>query len=602
LTARYKTGVKSIRMVAVSSNNNQKCELDYNGSSSNIVTHKSTKGFQFAIGDQLKLIGHSLAGIDTIVDAPTTDYTYVFQYNSSVACQGVASVVYGGQTYNTIGIGTQCWMKENLNIGVQINNGLDQTNNFIIEKFCYDDNAILCDLLGGLYQWDEMMDYGFFSVNQGICPYGWHIPTDDEWTILVDYLGGADIAGGKMKDSTITHWTLPNIGATNSSGFTAEPGGFLDKSTQFFTMVGEWGIFNSATENTSDKAWTRFLRHDSISVRRVDNFKGDGYSVRCMKDTCAPMPTQASAGFDAMDIMTDSIALMANTPVFGQGLWSLHSGMGGYFVDTTDPGTFFYGLQDSVYILVWTISNSCGSTSDTLILGFGNAFYCGLPFTDARDSNDYNTVLIGSQCWMAENLAYLPSVTQANVSSFYDPHFYVYDYDGTDVSAAKASPFYSLYGVLYNWIAAMDGDTSSNSVPSGAQGICPDGWHMPSDAEWIILEGTADSKYPPTDPEWQGTGWRGLDVGKNLKSTTNQWVADPNNEGIDKFGFTALPSGSLSAFYFGFVSEGARGFYHTSTEKGFVRAYVKSLIYSGIQSKRDAFDKTEGASVRCVKD
>ncbi len=603
LTARYTTGVKSIRMVAVSSNNNQKCELNYIGSNSNIVTYKSTKGFQFTIGDQLKLIGNSLAGSDTIVDAPTTNYNYVFQYNSSAACQGDTAVVYGGQTYTTVGIGTQCWMKENLNIGVQINNGVDQTNNSIIEKYCYNDNATLCDFLGGLYQWDEMMNYGSSSVKQGICPWGWHVPTDDEWTTLVDYLGGASIAGGKLKDSTFTHWTYPNTGATNSSGFTALPGGYHDIGMHSFYTVGENGVFLSSTEIASDTAWSRFMLYTSAQITRFDVFKSNSYSVRCMKDTCSPMPTQASAGFNTMDIMDDSIALMANTPVFGQGQWSIMSGSGGYFVDTTDPGTVFYGLQDSAYVLIWTISNNCGSTTDTVIIGFGSAFYCGLPFTDARDTNTYNTVLIGSQCWMAENLAYLPSVTQPTISSIFDPHFYVYYYNGTDVSAAKASPFYSLYGVLYNWIASMDGDTSSNSVPSGVQGICPDGWHLPSDAEWIILEGTADSKYPPADPIWQGTGLRGLDAGKNLKSATSEWNLDPANAGIDKFGFTALPAGRLSPFNPGFVSEGSGGFFRTSREKGFVSVYIHNFYYSSIQSRRDdTFDKTEGASVRCVKD
>jgi len=126
---------------------------------------------------------------------------------------------------------------------------------------------------------------------------------------------------------------------------------------------------------------------------------------------------------------------------------------------------------------------------------------------------------------------------------------------------------------------------------------------MPSDAEWIILEGNTDNKYPPSDPIWQGTGWRGLDVGKNLKSTASQWDPDPNNEGIDKFGFTALPAGRLSPFYPGFVSEGSGAFFRTSLEEGFYSVYVHALVYNGIQSKRDdTFDKTEGGSVRCVKD
>ncbi len=602
LTARYKTGVKSIRMVAVSSNKKQKCELAYNGSNSNIVTYKTTKGFQFTIGDQLKLIGHSLSGSDTIVDAPSADFTYVFQYYTSVACQGVSSFVYGGQTYNTIGIGSQCWMRENLNIGVRINNGVDQTNNSIIEKFCYDENDTICNYLGGLYQWDEMMNYGISSTNnQGICPYGWHIPTDDEWTILVDYLGGSAIAGGKLKDTTYTHWTWPNTGATNSSGFTALPGGYHDKGSYTYNTVGENGVFMSATEDAYNTSWTRLLQYTLTQITRLDNLKGNAFSVRCMKDTCAPLPTIAYGGPDLMNILDDSTILMANTPVFGLGQWSMFSGAGGSFVDTTDPGTVFYGLQDSVYILVWTISNSCGSTSDTVVLGFGNAFYCGAPFTDFRDSTNYNTTQIGNQCWMAENLAYLPDITSGNISSDVTPCYYVYGYNGTIISDAKATANYSLYGAIYNWAAAMKGSASSDSVPSGVQGICPDGWHLPSDSEWMILEGNADSLFNVGDPVWQTTGSRGSNVGRNLKSP-NHWCYQPPNVGVDKYGFGALPGGQLSPFYPGWISLGNSGYYRTSTVRNGFYPYTRSMSCYTIQINRSSYSREAGASVRCVRD
>lgn len=135
------------------------------------------------------------------------------------------------KTYNTVLIGTQCWMKENLNIGTRINGINDQTNNGTLEKYCYKDSVKYCDIYGGLYQWAEMMQYkpsdnGTIGTTQGICPSGWHIPTDIEWTTLTTFLGGEIVAGGKMKETGITHWAGTNIGAINSSGFTALPGGF----------------------------------------------------------------------------------------------------------------------------------------------------------------------------------------------------------------------------------------------------------------------------------------------------------------------------------------------------------------------------------------
>src|SRR5690554_6870297 len=113
-------------------------------------------------------------------------------------------------------------------------------------------------------------------------------------------------------------------------------------------------------------------------------------------------------------------------------------------------------------------------------------------FTDTRDGNVYNWVKIGNQIWMAENLAYLPEVVHSNAefqtqSSNGQPGYGVYGYDGNDVATAKSQSNYTTYGVLYNWYAAMNGAESSMANPSGVQGVCPDGWHLPSDDEWHEL-------------------------------------------------------------------------------------------------------------------
>ncbi len=102
---------------------------------------------------------------------------------------------------------------------------------------------------------------------------------------------------------------------------------------------------------------------------------------------------------------------------------------------------------------------------------------------DSRDSQIYQYITIGAQVWMTENLAYLPSVFAPATGSNSTAYYYVYGYNGTDVAAAKATSNYTTYGVLYNWPAAMNGSASSTSNPSGVQGICPSGWHLPSDAE-----------------------------------------------------------------------------------------------------------------------
>ena len=108
-----------------------------------------------------------------------------------------------GNTYNTIIIGTQCWMAENQNIGVRIDGGI-YPGDFEIQKYCYDNLESNCDIYGGLYTWQEAMDWVEEEGAQGICPDRWHIPTDGELLVLADALGGKPIAGGKMKTTGTT--------------------------------------------------------------------------------------------------------------------------------------------------------------------------------------------------------------------------------------------------------------------------------------------------------------------------------------------------------------------------------------------------------------
>jgi uncharacterized protein (TIGR02145 family) len=131
-----------------------------------------------------------------------------------------------GQSYPTVVIGTQCWMAKNLNIGILRDGMYDPGNDGIIDKYCYNADENMCNIYGGLYPWDEAMQYGV----QDICPTGWHLPSATEYTTLTTFLGGNAVAGGKMKETGTYedgtgHWFAPNNGATNSSGFTALPHG-----------------------------------------------------------------------------------------------------------------------------------------------------------------------------------------------------------------------------------------------------------------------------------------------------------------------------------------------------------------------------------------
>jgi len=141
---------------------------------------------------------------------------------------GKQTVDYGGKRYNTVQIGYQCWMKENLDLGTFITSNIPQTDNHEVEKYCYENDQSFCNTYGGLYTWDEMMEYTNEPGISDICPESWHVPTSQEWDDMMDLIGGPEMAGQKSKSCT-DDWTFNNHHInTNESGFTALPGGKRD--------------------------------------------------------------------------------------------------------------------------------------------------------------------------------------------------------------------------------------------------------------------------------------------------------------------------------------------------------------------------------------
>ena len=204
-------------------------------------------------------------------------------------------------------------------------------------------------------------------------------------------------------------------------------------------------------------------------------------------------------------------------------------------------------------------------------------------FTDSRDYHEYNWVLIGNQIWMAENLAYLPSVSPSSSESYTSPYNYVYGYQGTSVSEAKATSNYSTYGVLYNWPAAIQS--------------CPDGWHLPDDAEWKQLEmylGMSQS-------EANNSGWRGTSEGGKLKETGTAHWNSPKTGTTNESSFTALPGGYRSSLGY-FYNIGYYGFWWSSTEYSSTYTRARILLYYTGNVHRFTYCKEGGFSVRCVRD
>jgi len=189
-----------------------------------------------------------------------------------------------GNNYNIVTIGTQIWMAENLktskyNDGASIPlvTGSSAWFNLTTPGYCWYDNdaATYKNTYGALYNW-YTVDYGM------LCPTGWHVPTDAEWTTLENYLGGSSVAGGKLKANT--QWDSPNTGATNESGFTALPGGcrFGDGA---FSNTGKIGFWWSATrEDIENFPVSRIMEYNFSNVFSEPNYESYGFSVRCIKD------------------------------------------------------------------------------------------------------------------------------------------------------------------------------------------------------------------------------------------------------------------------------------------------------------------------------
>jgi len=189
-----------------------------------------------------------------------------------------------GNTYKTVKIGTQWWMAENLKTtkyrdGTSIPNVTDNTAwiNLTTGAYSdYDNTPSNSATYGRLYNWYAATDA------HNIAPTGWHVPTDVEWSTLTTYLGGENVAGGKLKEIGTTHWTSPNTGATNETGFTALPGGGRGTSGTFY-YIENYGYWWSATEYSAT-AWYRSMLHYLSDVGRGSVSKKLGFSVRCVRD------------------------------------------------------------------------------------------------------------------------------------------------------------------------------------------------------------------------------------------------------------------------------------------------------------------------------
>jgi len=270
-------------------------DLSGTESSYNISVHISLDG-----GNTYSPISNSTGDIDGDVTPGTekhiiwnagTDYPAVFSEQAKIEIIASFGIIEGtvtdvdGNVYKTVKIGGQWWMAQNLKVkhyrnGDEIPNITDNTGwtNLTTGAYCnYNNDVNNATTYGSLYNWYAVND------SRSIAPAGWHVPSDAEWQKLVDYLGGASVAGGKMKETGTTHWKSPNTGATNESGFAALPGGYRYYNGTFATQ-GYYAYFWSSTESSSYTAWYRVLYYDTSRVSRAHYSRQAGFSVRLVRD------------------------------------------------------------------------------------------------------------------------------------------------------------------------------------------------------------------------------------------------------------------------------------------------------------------------------
>ncbi len=192
------------------------------------------------------------------------------------SCPGIPTVEYGGKIYNTVQVGNQCWLKENLDIGEMIPGFSIQTNNDIIEKYCYDNNTANCSFYGGLYQWDEAMQYGTSPVRPGICPIGWHIPTITEFVELYFFVDGD---GNKLK---AIGQGIGDGAGTNVTDFSALLSGMRNLDSDYNDLGLNASFWTDSVAYGEDRSFFS-LNHNNGQISFNTTDKDKGYSIRCIK-------------------------------------------------------------------------------------------------------------------------------------------------------------------------------------------------------------------------------------------------------------------------------------------------------------------------------
>lgn len=444
---------------------------------------------------------------------------------------------------------SQVWMAENLNYADSVKTPSLKGNNW-----CYQGDEKKCKVSGRYYSWAAAIDSvalandaeapldcgygkkcGLDRAVQGICPDGWHLPSIYEWGLLSVALGNAPVSGEPLK--ALTGWNYagtPDNNGTDLYGFAALPTGRRISATSW-EKVGSDVYYWSATEYSANDGRYFNINNVYTNSYTYQNSKSYGQSVRCVKGDPSTAPVRPSSSSSVDETKSSSSVTSVSSSSVPEGY--------------VDPSTVVTGTM-----------------------------------TDSRDGQTYKTVKIGDQVWMAENLNYSDSTKTASLKDK------SWCYDNESDNCVK-------YGRLYTWAAAIDSVALANdakapldcgygkscNLPAQVRGICPEGWHLPNDDEWVAM--------------LTAVGWQSNE-NKVLKSQSG-WSG--NGNGSDSSGFSALPAG----YYNG-------SFNHAGDEADFWSSFdhysdyaYKMTLDNNMKCDRGCINdeqKNVGNSVRCVKD
>ena len=570
-----------------------------------------------------------------------------------------------GNVYNTVLIGEQCWMRENLRTThyatsdntITMDDGT--TANSDAARIMYSIPNLSSNQLvqyGYLYNWAAATDNGLSSANPsgipGICPTNWHIPSDDEWTQLENYVKNQalylcnntanNIAKALASPNTWTnHTTNCNVGCApsdnNETGFTAVAAGAHTAKGTTIADKDQIAYFWSTTTNASSTAIAHKISYNSATVTSTNYSRSNAYSVRCIKnvDVISPeilmkMPqvvTQAVSSVGANTATIDVIVSLntGGTAITSRGIcWSStqtkptiasnKSTNGGaeenftITISDLEPGMVYYVRAFATN----SYGTSYGETLNFTTFENSTAAAQVCPGTNTvkdYDGNVYNTVKIGDQCWTRENMRTThfesgEEITFKSTATGTYTESWMYAPNNQQYNVPR-------YGYLYNWYATTNGNTSGSTDGNPLQGICPEEWHIPSEAEWNTLINTVQGQ---TDCQCNNEvnkiakalsspiGWNSYGTACTPGNINN------NTAYNNKSGFSALPAGTMDyrdGYNYRYFSTWAYYWSSTpSTNTSYARSVFIITYNDAAMRSSNAGDwyRVDAFSVRCLKD